>query len=40
MNKQTIGIAVVGFGAMHNFGWMYSKWIEACPKTQLIAICD
>lgn len=38
--SRTIGMAVIGFGAMHNFGWMHSTWIKACSNAALIGICD
>jgi len=42
MSKQTdgIGCAVIGYGAMHNFGRMHSLWIDESPKLTLKAICD
>ncbi len=40
MGRKSLGIAVVGYGAMHNFGWMHAKWIQSCPRTQLVGICD
>ncbi len=35
-----IGCAVIGYGAMHNFGWAHSAWIEATPELNLVAVCD
>ena len=40
MSERCLGIAIVGYGAMHNFGWVHGKWIQACPRTELVGICD
>jgi len=32
--------AVIGYGAMHNFGWAHSAWIDHTPELELVAICD
>lgn len=32
--------AVIGYGAMHNFGWAHAAWIKACERLELAAICD
>jgi len=42
VNKQSgqIGCAVIGYGAMHNFGWMHATWISATADLKLCAICD
>lgn len=38
--ERKIGCAVIGYGAMHNFGQMHARWIENDPELQLHAICD
>jgi hypothetical protein len=40
MSEKNLGVVVVGYGAMHNFGWIHAKWVQACPRTELIGICD
>lgn len=39
-SAHEIGCAVIGFGAMHNFGWMHATWINTTPELKLCAICD
>lgn len=36
----TIGCAVIGYGATHNFGRMHCRWIEESPRLRLCAVCD
>ncbi len=35
-----IQCVVIGYGAMHNFGWMHATWIRACKRFELAGICD
>ena len=35
-----IRCAVIGYGAMHHFGWAHSAWIDHTPELELVAICD
>lgn len=35
-----IGCAVIGYGAMHNFGWAHAAWISATPELRLVGVCD
>ena len=38
--RRILGCVVIGYGAMHNFGWMHAKWIHACEYCKLIGICE
>jgi scyllo-inositol 2-dehydrogenase (NADP+) len=37
---NTIGCAVIGYGATHNFGRMHCRWIEENPQLKLVAVCE
>jgi len=35
-----IRCAVIGYGAMHHFGWAHCAWIEHTPELELVGVCD
>ena len=37
---ETIRCAVIGYGAMHNFGWAHCAWIDHTPELELVGVCD
>ena len=38
--RQSIRCAVIGYGAMHNFGWAHSAWIDNAEVFELVGVCD
>ncbi|MGD9494875.1 MAG: Gfo/Idh/MocA family protein [Armatimonadota bacterium] len=37
---NSIRCAVIGYGAMHNFGWAHCAWISHTPELELVGVCD
>lgn len=35
-----LGCAIVGYGPVFNWGWMHTRWMQAVPELEVIALCD
>jgi predicted dehydrogenase len=40
MAETKVRCAVVGYGPVFNCGWMHTRWLQAVPDMQVVAICD
>ena len=40
MNQSKVRCAIVGYGPAFNWGWMHTRWLQAVPELQVVAICD